>query len=39
MATVEGDPAQLLHNRFKLEEQRRLQPKPSGAMIYEPRPW
>ena len=36
---IEGDPAQLLHNRFKLEEQRRQQPQRSGARIYEPRPW
>ena len=36
---IEGDPAQLLHNRFKLEERRRLQSKHLGGMIYEPRPW
>lgn len=36
---IEGDPAQLLHNRFKLEERRRLQPGKLGGTIYEPRPW
>ena len=36
---IEGDPAQLLHNRFKLEERRRLQPGNLGGAIYEPRPW
>jgi hypothetical protein len=36
---IEGDPAELLHNRFKLEERRRLQPRNLGGMIYEPRPW
>ena len=36
---IEGDPAQLLHNRFKLEERRRLQSRNLGGMIYEPRPW
>ena len=35
---IEGDPAELLHNRFKLEERRRLQPR-MGGRIYEPRPW
>ena len=35
---IEGDPAELLHNRFKLEERRRLQPRMGGA-IYEHRPW
>lgn len=35
---IEGDPAELLHNRFKLEERRRLQPR-MGGMIHEPRPW
>ncbi len=35
---IEGDPAELLHNRFKLEERRRLQPR-MGAAIYEHRPW
>ena len=36
---IEGDPVQLLHNRFRLEEQRRLQTQRPGARIYEPRPW
>lgn len=36
---IEGDPAQLLHNRFKLEERRRLEPLNQGGAIYEPRPW
>ena len=36
---IEGDPAQLLHNRFKLEERRRLQPRNLGGAIYEHRPW
>ena len=36
---IEGDPAQLLHNRFKLEERRRLQPNNLGGRIYEHRPW
>ena len=35
---IEGDPAELLHNRFKLEERRRLQPR-MGGTIYEQRPW
>ena len=35
---IEGDPAQLLHNRFKLEEHRRMQTR-MGGMVYEPRPW
>ena len=35
---IEGDPAQLLHNRFKLEERRRIQSRMGGA-IHEPRPW
>jgi hypothetical protein len=37
--SVEGDPAELLHNRFRLEEQQRLQAQNSGGRIYEPRPW
>ncbi|MGB5643717.1 MAG: hypothetical protein WBO16_11585, partial [Gammaproteobacteria bacterium] len=36
---IEGDPAQLLHNRFKLEERRRLRPRSLGGAIYEHRPW
>jgi hypothetical protein len=35
---IEGDPAQLLHNRFKVEERRRMQQR-LGGMVYEPRPW
>jgi hypothetical protein len=37
--TIEGDPAELLHNRFKLEERRRQQSQNPGGRIYEPRPW
>ena len=36
---IEGDPVQLLHNRFQLEEQQRLQEHSPGVRIYEPRPW
>jgi hypothetical protein len=36
--SIEGDPAELLHNRFKLEERRQLKPR-MGGNIYEPRPW
>ena len=36
---IEGDPAQLLQNRFKVEERRRLRPRHQGGRIYEHRPW
>jgi hypothetical protein len=36
---IEGDPAQLLQNRFKVEERRRQRPRHQGGRIYEHRPW
>jgi hypothetical protein len=36
---IEGDPAELLQNRFKLEERRQLQPQNGEVTMYEPRPW
>ena len=36
---IEGDPAELLQNRFKLEERRQLQRQDGEVMLYEPRPW
>jgi hypothetical protein len=36
---IEGDPAELLQNRFKLEERRQLQPQNGEVTMYESRPW
>jgi Ca-activated chloride channel family protein len=36
---IEGDPAELLQNRFKLEERRQFQRQNGEVMMYESRPW